>query len=917
MRRSARFAALGSLVALAYLGGTLNFVERQLHDARAQLTTRAATGDVVVVAIDSNSLSRLGTWPWPRRYYADAIEHLLAAGATAIALDVDFSSVSHPEDDARLQAAMAAAGPERIALPVFRQVQRQPDGTIEFIDTGLRQHASLAHANFRPDPDGLIRRVQATAPRESIELPALAVWLDPGGAAPNPIVIDFSIDPSSVPRLSFADVLEGTFEPAMVVGKRVILGVTADELGDPASVPRYRLLPGPLIHALAFETLRQGRALREIGGFPIALWTVVLAWGCGLMASRLQLTRGALILTGCSSAIVLGACLLQASAAISLHISPLLAGLLSSFVDALIQIARRQDNLLRGVVNNSFDAIITFDRKRRVTSCNRAAERLFHCSAQVSKGLRLSLFLPGDNGKDALEQVAASDHGPYELLAQGPRNRQFPVEVAYSTMQLQGEWVGIAAIRDITERKVQAAKLTHLALHDPLTGLVNRSVLQERMIQAVAAARQSRQCLALLLLDLDHFKEVNDTLGHQIGDELLQQIGPRLQAYLRETDTLARLGGDEFAILVPEIADLRAGCVIAERIVEALSQPFAIGGLRVEIGVSIGIAGFPEHAVEPSELLQRADVAMYTSKRNRLGFAIYDPQEDIHSVRRLTLQGELRHAIYAHQLALYYQPKIDASSAKLVGFEALARWPHPEHGMIRPEEFIPAAEHSGLIMPLTVWALEAALREQQSWRKCGLRLSVAVNISVKSLQDVTFPAQVRELLQRFQGTPEELHLEITESALMADPGTALTVLTDLARVGCRLSLDDFGTGYSSLAYLQKLPIHEFKIDRSFVLAMEGDESAAVIVRSIINLGHSLGLSVVAEGVEDQTAFDTLRRLGCDLVQGYFLGRPMEANAVDAWLTGTPWARALQPWQVGAKDPSIETLVTASVVRDAV
>jgi diguanylate cyclase len=316
-----------------------------------------------------------------------------------------------------------------------------------------------------------------------------------------------------------------------------------------------------------------------------------------------------------------------------------------------------------------------------------------------------------------------------------------------------------------------------------------------------------------------------------------------------------------------------------------------MSGLKVEIGVSIGIAMFPEHGVDASELLQRADVAMYAAKRNQLGFAVYSPEEDTHSIRRLTLQGELRQAIENHQLVLWYQPKVDTRSGRLAGLEALVRWPHPARGMIPPDEFIPFAEHFGLIRPLTIWALEATLHQQRAWRRRGLRIPIAVNVSVKSLQDAALPAQVTELLQRFESPPEDLHLEITESALMADPATAMMVITELSGLGCKLSLDDFGTGYSSLAYLQRLPIDELKIDRSFIMAMTRDDGAAIVVRSIVRLAHSFGLSVVAEGVENQAVFDALRDLGCDVVQGYFLGRPMAADDILVWVDEASWGRA--------------------------
>jgi diguanylate cyclase (GGDEF)-like protein/PAS domain S-box-containing protein len=313
----------------------------------------------------------------------------------------------------------------------------------------------------------------------------------------------------------------------------------------------------------------------------------------------------ALAFAGCAATIVGGATLLQVIAPLSIQTGGLLAGLVGAFGTALMYAARRKDSLLSGVVNHSFDAIITFDQERRITSFNPAAERMFACSAKASRGLPLARFLPGQNGSDGLARLAG-DRGPCEVVARAWGGRLFPVEVACGTMRIEAEWVGIAALRDITERKAQEAKLVHLAMHDPLTGLANRSLLQDRAARSVAAARRSGRRLALLLLDLDRFKEVNDTLGHQVGDEVLQQIGPRLQSHLRAADSLARLGGDEFAILAPEIGDLGAACALAERIVETLAQPFSMSGLKVEIGASIGIAMFPEHGLDANELLQRA-----------------------------------------------------------------------------------------------------------------------------------------------------------------------------------------------------------------------------------------------------------------------------------------------------------------------
>jgi diguanylate cyclase len=458
-------------------------------------------------------------------------------------------------------------------------------------------------------------------------------------------------------------------------------------------------------------------------------------------------------------------------------------------------------------------------------------------------------------------------------------------------MQVDEKWVGIAILRDVTERKLQEAELERMALHDALTGLPNRTLLSNRIEHAIRSAQRTGDHMAILLLDLDRFKDVNDTLGHQVGDQLLTEVGPRLERPLRASDTVARLGGDEFAILLVGPTDLQMACRVAERVVEALRHPFAIQHLALEVGISIGVALYPEHGTTASELLQHADVAMYAAKRDQLGFVVYSAESDTHSVRQLTLTGELRRAIEDDQLVLEFQPKIDARTAELAGVEALIRWEHPQHGSIRPDEFIHSAEQTGLIKPLTLWVLNAALRALQEWQQDGYDFGVAVNLSVKSLHDPQLPDVVRLLLQSWQQQPELLTFEITESALMADPATALTVLARISEIGCRLSLDDFGTGYSSLAYLQKLPIDELKIDRSFVVAMTRDHNAAVIVRSVVQLAKGLGLGVVAEGVESAEAFAQLRSLGCEHVQGFFFGPSMRVLDFRRWLTTSPWARA--------------------------
>jgi len=442
--------------------------------------------------------------------------------------------------------------------------------------------------------------------------------------------------------------------------------------------------------------------------------------------------------------------------------------------------------------------------------------------------------------------------------------------------------------RQIQERQ-QA--LEHQALHDALTGLPNRVLLQDRVEQAIRQQAQHDGCLGLLVMDLDGFKEVNDTLGHQMGDRLLQKLARRLSLHLNDTGTLARLGGDEFGILLPE-ADGERARTVAERLLAELERPFSVENHNLYVGCSIGIALYPQHARSALGLNRRADVAMYVAKREKRGVVLYDARQDSHSIQRLALAGELRQAIAGEQLELHYQPQLRLRDGAVQGVEALLRWPHPQQGPISPEVFIPLAEQTGLIRPLTLWVLDQALAQCASWKQQGITFgTMGINLSVFNLQDSNLHQEVARLLKKWGIDPDCLLLEITESAMMANPIRALTILRGLHELGVKLAIDDFGTGFSSLAYLKQLPVDKLKIDKSFVIDMYADENDAVIVRSTIDLAHNLGLQVVAEGVESREVLELLAILRCDEIQGFHLSRPLSAAAAGEWLRAPPRAAA--------------------------
>ncbi len=460
---------------------------------------------------------------------------------------------------------------------------------------------------------------------------------------------------------------------------------------------------------------------------------------------------------------------------------------------------------------------------------------------------------------------------PFRLLISG---------IVVFALAIWGAFVTASVVSERLQR--QHRELVHQALHDALTDLPNRHLLYDRIDQALHTAIREGEQLALFIMDLDRFKEVNDTLGHHVGDQLLREVSRRVVTVLGEENTVARLGGDEFAVLIPN-ASTQYAIEIAQQIMEDLERQIFIEGVPLEAKPSIGIALFPRHGEDTETLLQRADVAMYEAKRNKLGFCVYEESTNPHSMRRLQLISELRTAIREDQLLLHYQPKVDIRSGKTVGAEALVRWSHPTLGMLGPEEFIELAEQSGLVNLLTDWVLTEAVYQCKKWQQAGIDISIAVNLSPHNLHEPHFIDKVRKLLAIAEIDASQMELELTESAMMTDMNHAMTVFNELASMGFRLAIDDFGTGMSSLSYLKRLPVDTLKIDKSFVTDMAEDENNAVIVRSIIDLAHNIGRQVVAEGVQDRDVLELLDELGCDLAQGYFLSRPRNANDLVEWL----------------------------------
>jgi diguanylate cyclase (GGDEF)-like protein/PAS domain S-box-containing protein len=601
-----------------------------------------------------------------------------------------------------------------------------------------------------------------------------------------------------------------------------------------------------------------------------------------------------------------------ASGAVDFIFAPLRADVLrskvSTFVDLFVQAQELKGSVeaitalnaalrdsevrARAVLQNVADGIVTAGEGGLIESFNQSARRLFGYREDEVIGRPMQLIIApshrdrfADPGQDRWSLLTAKDipADPTETVGCRKDGSCFPIEMGMSQMQIGERTFTIGCIRDISGRKAYTEALEHRTLHDDLTGLPNRALFGDRMERALADAGRADEPRGVLLVDVDGFRMINDTFGRDNGDVVLKTVAERLQTAVRNSDTVARTGGDEFAILASDETDVETAEAIAWKVRAAFEEPFLIGGEVLNVRASIGIAFFPHHGRTTAELLRRASLAVRQAKQAGGGVGLFIAEPEDPTARRLTLLSELREGIPRGELVLHYQPKVDLASRKTTGVEALVRWQHPTGGLLMPAQFMPEASRSELIEPLTTWVLDQALRQQRAWRDAGMELTMAINISARSLtRGSAFPDTVARLTDRWGAAPGALILELTESALIDAEGPV--VLELLHGMGERVAIDDFGTGHSSLVYLQRLPIDEIKVDRSFVINLATVSSDAVIVRSTIELAHNLGLTVVAEGVEDEVALGMLVEYGCDSAQGYLFSRPRPAAELTAWLT---------------------------------
>ena len=894
------------MIALAIIlsGGWHGALRHALADLRFAWQSRQASGDIVVVAIDAQSIDRIGVWPWPRPLYAELLRQFQKAGVQDIALDVDFSTPSDAASDRSFAEALESAGGS-VVLPSFQQPRT--DRTTLHVNRPLQQfseHSWPAVVNVEVGPDGLVRRYPFGEKLDGEFVPSMAAVLSGQYAEKRtPFLIDFSIRTAGIPKVSFVDVLRGDEATLQKLrGKKVIVGGTALELGDRFSVPNGVILSGPVLQTLAAESLLQNRALQ---------WTspVVTLTGLGLLGlimlftwRRLSAGRRVAMLAALAVGIEALAYLLQAVFPLILdtslfHIAIIvyIAAIALDEIDIRDLLGRVAENRFQRVAMSLGDGLVCTDSNYLITVWNPGATAIFGHLPEEMIGRPFDEICARDEAgatpSFSIRNVAHLTGGTLvEFNGRRGNGEEFPVEASFSRWQgTDGIQFG-AILRDISVRKREAERIRYLAEHDTLTGLINRNTLHAGLAAMISRAEEGEREVALLVIGLEGFQQINHMLGHASGDLVLRAISERLTATIPAAGLVARLSGDEFAVTV-RTSDIEENVSrFADQIGASFNAPLLAGNREHRVRVSIGAAVFPSGGRSADELLSNSHMALSRAKATRRGgHVMFEDNIRRELETRLTLEAELTQAAERGEFELFYQPQLHLADGRLIGAEALIRWRHPVRGLVSPGEFMPVVNTSPISERIAEWVLLTACAKAAAWERAGHRLRIGVNLSPSQFRSGDLAASVAQALARTNLSPTSLELEVTEDILLHDEQGALNTFLKIQELGVRIVFDDFGTGFASLSYLKKFPLDGLKIDSSFVFGLLANPDDAAIVSSTIGLSRQLGLSVIAEGIENRATADFLVGMGCEEGQGYFFGRPMPADEFGAKFLAEPAA----------------------------
>ncbi len=917
-RRTALDIGVAFVVMAASVFGLFNPLDNALRNLRFEASSRPATGGVVFLAIDPESLEAVGTWPWPRSVHAQVVDELIAANASDILFDVDFSTASKPAEDAAFEKALERAG-GYVSLAAFEQpasVSNEGDH-VNLPLPRFRAHATVADVNVTVDPDGILRRYAHGARMGDDVVPSAASILAGQRSQLDSFRIDYGIDIWTIDIVSVADVLDGSVDPARLRDRNVVIGASALELRDNFAVPRYGVLPGPMVQILAAETLRQNRALSDHGlagglaiGAVIALGFLLVRWRAGLgvaMGAALAACIGAEALAlwlqagpGILVNTVTGDAMLGALAIVGYSRELDLRHLL------LRKATRERDDtrtILDRVIADNFDGVLVVQDGGYILTASRFAETClgFSMDDAGEAGMHVSAILPTVLAAEI--NVALRLHGQttpepqvQETRLRMPDGAERIIEyvITLSTLEPEsddadraGTAVACLTFRDVTDRRMAEKHLSYLAAHDPMTGALSRNKLIELIASTLEMPEGRGVGMTIALVDLSRFRVVNDTLGHAAGDELLNHLVERLRA--ADVDCVARMGGDTFALARAGILTGDALDAFGTDMIARIAAPYTLGERRAIVGTRMGVTTTAKSGFEPDILIAHADMALSAAKGRPVnGYAVYTADMDARLRNLQEMEVALRHAIAADAFHVLYQPQVDLDDEVVVGAEALVRWHHPELGMIPPDRFIPLAEETGLILELSRWVLQTACKKAAAWPR---DITLAVNVSPIQFELGEIVEEVRHALETSGLPAERLDIEITESLFISQPDLVNRKLRELKAMGVGVALDDFGTGYSSLSYLGRLPIDKIKIDRAFIKGLPQDQHSAGVIRAVMTLSESLGKVVIAEGIENADQAWMLRLAGCHVGQGYYYDKPLENADITRRLTTVAKARA--------------------------
>lgn len=889
-------------LAIVLAGGWHGSLRHALADLRFGWQSRQASGDIVVIAIDASSIDRIGVWPWPRLLHAELLRQLQKADVQDIALDVDFSTPSDASSDRNFAEALQSAGGS-VVLPAFQQPRT--DRTTLHVNRPLQQfaeHSWPSVVNVEAGPDGLVRRYPFGEKLDGKFVPAMAAVLaGQYDEKRTPFLIDFSIRTAGIPKVSFVDVLRG--DPATLQklqGKKVIIGGTALELGDRFSVPNGVIVSGPVLQTLAAESLLQNRALQWTSHIVTLAGLALLALIMRFSWRRLSAGKRVALLAATSVALETGAFVLQAAFPLILDTSLFqiaivvyIAAIALDEIDIRDLLGRVAESRFQRVAMSLGDGLICTDSSYLITVWNPGATAIFGYLPEEMIGRPFDEICARDGVvattsfsiRDAARLAAGS---VVEFDGRRSNGEVFPVEASVSGWQGADGFQFGAILRDISVRKREAERIRYLAEHDTLTGLINRNTLHAQLEAKIVRAGADGRKVALLVIGIDGFQQINDMLGHAIGDLVLRAISQRLTGAIPPAGLVARLSGDEFAIAVPTSNIGENLSRFAEQIGDSFDAPLLAGNRHLRVKVSIGAAICPVDGRTADELLSNAHLALSRAKAtNRGGHVLFEDSIRRELETRLTLEAELARAAERNEFELFYQPQFHLADGRLIGAEALIRWRHPLRGLVSPAEFMPVVNTSPISERIAEWVLQTACAKGAAWERAGHKLRIGVNLSPSQLESGDLAISVAQVLAGTGLSPTSLELEVTEDILLHDEQGALNTFLEIQELGVRLVFDDFGTGFASLSYLKKFPLDGLKIDRSFVLGLLTDADDAAIVSSTIGLSKQLGLSVIAEGIEDRATADFLVRMGCEEGQGYFFGRPMPASDFEAKFLTAP------------------------------